>query len=66
VLLIKIFLIAILLPLHHGIEKRVITYLLNHKLLDLSRFSVVQLMKERIRRRTSRQADKPTGGQVHE
>jgi hypothetical protein len=41
VLIIKIFLIAILLPLHHSIEKRVITYLLNHKLLNLSDFSLV-------------------------
>ena len=46
VLLIKIFLIAILLPLHHAIEKRVITYLLNHKLLDISRFSLVKKVKE--------------------
>jgi hypothetical protein len=44
VLLIKIFLIAILLPLHHGIEKRVITYLLNHKLLALARHSVVKML----------------------
>jgi hypothetical protein len=39
VLLIKIFLIAILLPLHHSIEKKVIAYLLNHKLLDISKLS---------------------------
>jgi len=40
IMIIKIFLIAILLPLHHGIEKRVISYLLHHRLIDLSRFSV--------------------------
>ena len=45
VLLIKIFLIAILLPLHHGIEKMVITYLLNHKLLDLARFSLLRRLR---------------------
>jgi hypothetical protein len=50
VLLIKIFLIAILLPLHHGIEKRVITYLLNHKLLDISRFSSLKWLKEKVKR----------------
>ncbi len=50
VLLIKIFLIAILLPLHHSIEKRVITYLLNHKLLDISRFSLVMRLKEQARK----------------
>ena len=54
VLLIKIFLIAILLPLHHEIEKRVITYLLNHKLLDISRFSLVKKMKEHARKITKR------------
>ncbi|MDP1621254.1 MAG: hypothetical protein Q8M08_02835 [Bacteroidales bacterium] len=45
VLLIKIFLIAILLPLHHSIEKKVITYLLNHKLLDITRFSMITRLK---------------------
>jgi hypothetical protein len=48
VLLIKIFLIAILLPLHHEIEKRVITYLLNHKLIDMSRFSVVGRIRKKV------------------
>ncbi len=62
VLLIKIFLIAILLPLHHGIEKRVIAYLLSHKLLDISRFSVVKLVKEQLNRHSGRQADKPAPG----
>jgi hypothetical protein len=49
ILLIKIFLIAILLPLHHSIEKRVITYLLNHKLLDISKFSLVKRVKDKAR-----------------
>jgi hypothetical protein len=56
VLLIKIFLIAILLPLHHGIEKRVVTYLLNHKLLDISRFSPVKRIRVQVGRWTSRQS----------
>jgi hypothetical protein len=46
VLLIKIFLIAILLPLHHSIEKKVITYLLNHKLLDISKVSLGKWVKK--------------------
>lgn len=50
ILVIKIFLIAILLPLHHSIEKRVITYLLNHKLLDMSKFSLIKRLKEQSRR----------------
>jgi hypothetical protein len=47
VLLIKIFLIAILLPLHHSIEKNVIAYLLNHKLLDISKISMTKWFKVR-------------------
>ncbi|MEI7726172.1 MAG: hypothetical protein WCK09_13775 [Bacteroidota bacterium] len=58
VLLIKIFLIAILLPLHHGIEKRVITYLLNHKLIDMSRFSMLIRIKGQLKLWTSRQVGK--------
>jgi tetratricopeptide (TPR) repeat protein len=50
VLLIKIFLIAILLPLHHTIEKRLITFLLNHKLLDIANFSIVRRVKDHARR----------------
>jgi hypothetical protein len=60
VLLIKIGLIAILLPLHHSIEKKVITYLLNHRLLDISRVSIRRWVK----RRTGGQADKRTSGQA--
>ena len=58
VLLIKIFLIAILLPLHHGIEKRVITYLLNHKLLDISRFSLGIRFKALVNKWSGGQAEK--------
>ena len=58
VLLIKIFLIAILLPLHHGIEKRVITYLLNHKLIDMSRFSILIRIKGQLKLWASRQVGK--------
>jgi hypothetical protein len=39
IMLIKIFLIAILLPMHHSIEKRVIAYLLSHQLIRKSHFS---------------------------
>ena len=45
VLLIKIGLIAILLPLHHAIEKIVIPYLLNHKLLDLANLPLVRKLR---------------------
>ncbi|MEI7662175.1 MAG: hypothetical protein WCK34_08255 [Bacteroidota bacterium] len=51
VLLIKIFLIAILLPLHHEIEKLVIGYLLNHKLLNFQQFSLVRKFREKVRKR---------------
>jgi hypothetical protein len=38
ILLIKIFLIALLLPFHEWLEKKVIEYLLAHKLIDFSKF----------------------------
>ena len=50
VLLIKIFLIAILLPLHHGIEKMVINYLLSHKLINLENFSFIRRFREKVGR----------------
>ncbi len=50
VLLIKIVLIAILLPLHHGIEKRVIAYLLSHKLIRRSHFDFLAGWRKRLRR----------------
>jgi len=65
VLLIKIGLIAFLLPLHHTIEKRVIAYLLNHKLLDISKYSVVLRIREQVDRWTSGRADRRTSGQVN-
>ncbi len=51
VLLIKIFLIAILLPLHHEIEKIVVSYLLNHKLLNLTHLSLVRRFREKVGKR---------------
>ncbi|MBK7028768.1 MAG: hypothetical protein IPH45_06005 [Bacteroidales bacterium] len=44
ILAIKIGLIAFLLPFHHWIEKKLIHYLLSHKLIDLSKFTVKGLM----------------------
>ncbi len=52
IILVKIFLIAILFPLHHATEKKVITYLLNHKLLNLSQFSLGSMLKENARKLT--------------
>lgn len=43
ILLIKIGLIAFLLPFHHWIEKRVIHYLINNKLLKLPTFSLQRI-----------------------
>lgn len=45
ILLIKIGLIAFLLPFHHWIEKKVIHYLINNKLLKIPRFSLQNLKK---------------------
>ncbi len=61
-LLIKIFLIAILLPLHHSIERRVITYLLSHKLLDMSRFSLMIRAKGMVKKWTSGRTNQTLGG----
>jgi tetratricopeptide (TPR) repeat protein len=47
ILLIKIGLIAILLPLHEWLEKLVIEYLLKHKLIDFNRFSPVNYIKRK-------------------
>jgi tetratricopeptide (TPR) repeat protein len=47
ILLIKIILIGFLLPFHQWLEKKVIEYLLNHKLIDISRFSFSQLVRWR-------------------
>ena len=51
IMLIKIFLIAILLPLHHKIEKIVITYLLNHQLLNMTHFSLLTNIRARWRKK---------------
>jgi hypothetical protein len=48
ILLIKIFLIAILLPIHHWIEKRVVAFLLNPKLINISRYPLRTKLKEHI------------------
>ena len=45
VLLIKICLIAILLPMHHWIEKRVVAFLLNPGLINISRYPVRSKLK---------------------
>ncbi len=50
VLLIKIFLIAILLPLHHEIEKRVIAYVLSHQLIRRSHFDFLTGWRKRFRK----------------
>jgi len=50
VLLIKIVLIAFLLPMHHAIEKKVIAYLLSHKLLELSKLTGVTRLAHHVRR----------------
>lgn len=47
IMLIKIFLIAVLLPLHHWIEERVIQYLLSNKLINLSGISIKKFFTER-------------------
>lgn len=46
ILLIKIGLIAFLLPFHHWIEKKVIRYLISNKLLKIPRFSLQDLFKK--------------------
>lgn len=59
VLLIKIFLIAILLPMHHSIEKKVVHYLLNHKLIDLSGFSFADVVRRGRERFAKQEIPKP-------
>ncbi len=46
VLSIKIILLCILLPVHQYAEKRVINYLLNHRLLHFSSFSLRKFLKD--------------------
>jgi len=53
ILLIKIFLIAILLPVHHWIEKRVVAFLLNPRLVNISKYPLRTKLKEHITRSKS-------------
>jgi len=46
VLSIKIILLCILLPIHQYAEKRVINYLLNHRLLNFSSISFKTFLKD--------------------
>jgi hypothetical protein len=48
ILLIKIFLIGILLPIHHWIEKRVVSFLLDPALINISRYPVKSRLKQHI------------------
>lgn len=48
VLLIKIFLIAVLLPLHHWVEKRVVTFLLGPGLTNISRYPLRSKLVEKV------------------
>ncbi len=46
ILLIKIVLIAFLLPFHHWIEKHVVNYLLNNRLINITDFSPIKFLKK--------------------
>ena len=50
ILLIKICLIAILLPMHHWIEKRVVSFLLNPGLINISRYPVRSKLRAHLNR----------------
>ena len=50
ILLIKICLIAILLPMHHWIEKRVVAFLLNPGLINISRYPVRSKLRAHLSR----------------
>jgi hypothetical protein len=47
ILAIKIVLIAILLPLHHWIEHKVVQRLISKRLIDLSSFSVRDIFRKK-------------------
>ena len=49
IMLIKIFLIGMMLPLHHWIEKRVIAFLLNPGLINISQLPLRSKFREHIR-----------------
>jgi tetratricopeptide (TPR) repeat protein len=59
ILLIKIFLIAILLPFHHWIEKRVVAFLLGPGMINITRLPIKSRLRERIRK--LRKEIPPTG-----
>jgi hypothetical protein len=48
ILLIKIFLIAILLPFHHWIEKRVVAFLLGPSMINISKLPIKSRFRARI------------------
>jgi len=48
ILLIKIGLIAFLLPFHHWIEKKVIHYLIHNKLIKIPRFSLQRILSKQL------------------
>ena len=50
ILLIKIFLIAILLPMHHWIEKRVVAFLLHPGLINISQYPMRSKLWEQIKK----------------
>jgi len=52
ILFIKIGLIAFLLPFHHWIEKKVIHYLINNKLLKIPQFSLRSVLKKQPKKAT--------------
>lgn len=52
ILLLKIGLIAFLLPFHHWIEKRVIHFLINHNLILIPRFSMKSFLRKRLGKST--------------
>jgi len=52
--IIIIGLIAFLLSFHHWIEKQVIQYLINHKLIDFSRISPFKVIKRQLSRTTQK------------
>lgn len=50
ILLIKIFLIAVLLPMHHWIEKRVVAFLLDPALVNISKIPMKSKIRKLVRR----------------
>jgi hypothetical protein len=48
ILLIKIFLIAFMLPLHHWVEKRMVAFLLNPLLFNIGQYPLKRKLKEKV------------------